>query len=144
MSKIEHLKAKDVMTRDVVTVKRDTTTEDLMKLFNKHEFNGFPVVRGEKYLGMVYDIYLLRICVPSTERQVHPVVADFWKLFAERTGEIMDRTVPTASPNDDLEYVASKMLESNFKSIPVVDGDRLVGIIALRDIMRHILLEGRE
>ncbi len=141
-SKIERLKAEDVMASDVFTVGPHTSMEELKKLFDKHEVSGFPVVEGDRYLGMVYNIHLLRAVVPSTRTETHPAVPDFWKLFAERADEIMNSTVPTASPEEDLESVCAKLLESKIKSIAVVENEILVGIISLHDIMHHVSFEG--
>ncbi|MFQ5815685.1 MAG: HPP family protein, partial [Candidatus Hydrothermarchaeaceae archaeon] len=120
MRRIERLRAEDVMVKDVVTVKGDTSIKELNQLFDKYGFNGFPVVEGDRYLGMVCDMDLLKVCVPSMRREEYPVVSDFWKLFAERIDEIMKRTVATASPDEALESVASKMMDKRIKSIAVV------------------------
>lgn len=142
MTKIERLKAKDVMVKDIVTISADTTIKELWENFEKHEFNGFPVVKNGRYIGMVFDIDLLKVCVPTTMKGIRPLVSDFWKLFAERTEEIMGRTVPTATPSEDLESIAGKMIEQRIKSITVVEDRKPVGVIALHDIMLHFTLEG--
>ncbi len=140
MRKIAKLTAKDVMVQKVVTVKKDTKIAELRELFAKHKFNGFPVVENEKYQGMVYGIDLLKAFVPTTTNETYPVVSDFWKLFAERVYEIMEKEAPTASPKDDIESIVSKMLENKVKSIPVVEGGKLIGIIALADIFGHLFV----
>ncbi len=142
MTKIEKLKAKDVMVKDILTVSADTTIKDLWEMFEKHEVNGFPVLKKGRYIGTVYDLDLLKVCVPTNLKGIRPLVSDFWKLFAERTEEIMGRTMPTASPNEDLESIASKMIEMRIKSITVVEDGKPVGVIALHDIMLHFTLEG--
>lgn len=142
MRKIESLKAEDVMAKKVVTVGKDTTIKELQELFDKYKFNGFPVVENDRYIGMVYDLDLLKAFVPSEMNEVYPVVSDFWKLFSERVDEVMERGVPTAAPKEELEDIVTKMMRNKLKSIPIVEGGKLVGIIALADIFRHLFIEG--
>ena len=56
-----------------------------------------------------------------------------------RVREVMSTSIITASPDDTLHDIASKMLETGIRHVPVVDDGRLVGIITLTDISRFIL-----
>ncbi len=140
MRRIENLKAEDVMTKNVITIKRDTPIKELRQLFAKYDFHGFPVVEEGRYVGIVYKHDLLRVFVPTSINEGYPLISDFWKLFAERAEEIMERAVVTCSPRESLQEVVQKMIDNKLDSIAVVDKDRLFGIIALKDLIGHLFV----
>ncbi len=141
MRRIENLRAEDVMTKNVTTVRGDTSIKELKQLFAKHDFNGFPVADGDKYLGIVYKRDLLRVFVPSSINEGgYPLISDYWKLFTQRVGEIMERAVVTCSSKEKLPEVVQKMIENKIDSIAVVDQGKLRGIIALKDLIGHLFV----
>ena len=131
MRKIKECKVEEIMSRDVVTVGKETTIRELKELFEEHDFNAFPVVKGEKLIGIVTKLDLLKAF--SMGRDFHR--ADYWKLFAENVGGVMREAVISLRPEETLQTAVEYMVEFRLRSLPVVERKRLVGVISRKDVM---------
>ena len=137
MKEIEDVLVKEVMTSDVVSVTPETTVRELRELFERYDFNSFPVVSGDKLVGIVSKLDFLKIFTMGTGFSR----SGYWKLFAEMVGEIMRKAVVSISPDDDIKLAVEYMVEFNLRSLPVTEGERLVGIISRKDVIRHLVVE---
>ncbi len=124
----------DYMTRSVVSVAPDTPLRDLEQRFAQYDFNGFPVLDADMLSGVVtkFDILKVFAFTPST------VIPNYDELSRLTAGQIMTRTVVTFSPEAPLTRVLQALVEYRVKSFPVVEGGRLVGIIAREDVVRAL------
>ena len=126
------MKARDVMSSPVITLRPDTPAHAAAALLVSHGFTGAPVVTAEGgVLGMATEADLLR-------GRIQP---EGWTV--ERRPELTAETVmtPTAytfGPEDDLADITSLMLERSIRSVPIIDDGRLVGIVTRRDILRCV------
>ncbi|OPY34180.1 MAG: Inosine-5'-monophosphate dehydrogenase [Methanomassiliicoccales archaeon PtaU1.Bin124] len=134
---LKDLKVSEIMKREVVTVTENVTVGELRDLFEKYDFNAFPVVRSGILVGMVTKLDLLKTL--TTGRS--PTIRGVMNLWAEKVKEIMHRAVVTVKPTDDIMTVADYMVEFRLRSIPVVEEKRLVGIISRSDLMPHVIEE---
>lgn len=71
-----------------------------------------------------------------TERDITYAIAIHDDIQAMTVSTIMTKAVITCAPGDPVGHVASTMLSRNFRHIPVKDGDRLVGMISIRDVLK--------
>ena len=147
---------KDVMIRDMLTVTRDTTLNEILHKFeNFHTFPLVPVVDGKKLVGI---ISLEEICEVFKSKE--PEIIKFMPFVEEDTTEIFDIEVP---PGIGLLLVAEDIMKRKFVSInqnvdireamrimklheinqiPVVDdNNNLVGIIGVFDIVKTVFKE---
>lgn len=122
------------MTREVVTVGPDMPLGELEALFARHDFNGVPVVDEGVLAGMVTKFDLLRAFVLTPQRMMPPY-AEIQRLTG---GQIMTREVITFRPDAPLIRVLQTMVDFRVKSFPVVEGGRLVGMIAREDVIRAL------
>ncbi len=124
----------DYMTRAVLTVTPDTPVRELERRFTEHDFNGFPVLAGGTIVGVVtkFDVLKAFIFTPQT------VVPRYEELSGRAAAEIMTRDVLTFTPETPLTRVLQALVDSRVKSFPVLEKDRLVGIIAREDVMRAL------
>ncbi|HUV23859.1 MAG TPA: CBS domain-containing protein [Methanomassiliicoccales archaeon] len=125
------------MEKKVVTISPKTTVKELKDLFEKYDYNSFPVVENGKLVGIVSKLDFLKIFTMGT----HFSRSDYWELFAEKVGEVMRRAIISIEPDDNLRKVVEYMVEFNLRSLPVAEGDQLVGIISRKDVMSHLLLD---
>jgi CBS domain-containing protein len=124
-------RVQDVMNRPV-TVGPDATLAEVEVLLEKHGFNALPVVdEAERLLGLVTSLDLLRAfafpedtILPAYERVMQRPVRD-----------VMTRDVLTVCPLTPLSRVVEKIVDTRNKSFPVLDDDRVVGIVAREDVM---------
>jgi len=124
----------DYMTRSVVTVAPDTPLRDLEQRFAEYDFNGFPVLDADRLSGVVtkFDVLKVFAFTPNT------VVPRYDELSRLTAGQIMTRSVITFSPEAPLTRVLQALVDYRVKSFPVVEGNRLVGIIAREDVVRAV------
>ena len=122
------------MTQPVVSVSAETPLPELERRFNEHDFNGFPVIEGEALVGVVTKFDVLKIFVFTTRTVVPP----YEQLSKKTAREIMTRDVITFTPDAPLTRVLQTLVDFRVKSFPVVDGTRLVGVIAREDVVRAL------
>jgi CBS domain-containing protein len=142
--------ASDIMTRDVVTVKKDQPISDLSKLFIENHFNGVPVLDDAgKVLGVVTQGDLIEqnknLHIPTVIALFDAVLfldsekkfeTDVKKLTSSKIEDIYHSDLITVSPSTDLSELTTLMAENDVHTLPVLDGGKLVGIIGKKDVIR--------
>lgn len=119
--------------RDVVTVAASDTVLDAVRLLVERNIGSVVVMEGRDPAGIFTERDILRL----TARRAH-------ELGSIPVGEAMTRDVITAGPHDDLREVMDVMTENKVRHLPVVDRDRLVGIISIGDVMNAFRLSAEE
>jgi CBS domain-containing protein len=123
------------MTRAVTTVARRTTMRELEALFEKHDFNSFPVVEEGKMLGIVTKFDFLRAFGFTTGQ----MVPQYDELMRRPVAEMMTEAVVHVEPAAPLTRVLQLMVSLKTRSFPVVSPDHeLVGMISREDVMRAL------
>jgi CBS domain-containing protein len=123
------------MTRPVMTVTRQLTIGELGKLFEKHDFNSFPVVEDGNLLGIVTKLDFLR-AFAFTTGQMLPHYDD---LMQRRVAEMMMEAVVHVEPTAPLTRVLQLMVSLKMRSFPVIGPEhQLLGIISREDVMRAL------
>jgi CBS domain-containing protein len=123
------------MTRDVKTVDRRVTMSQMAELFEKHDFNAFPVVENGKMLGIVSKFDFLRVFTFSSNQ----VVPHYSELMSRTVAEVMTKETIHVDPAAPLTRVLELMVSLKRRSFPVLDRNRRVsGIISREDIMRAL------
>jgi CBS domain-containing protein len=124
-------RVQDVMNRPV-HVGPDATLAEVELLLEKHGYNALPVVdAGERLLGLVTSLDLLRAFSFPEDTILPP----YDQVMQRRVQEVMTRDVLTVCPMTPLQRVIEKIVDTRSKSFPVVDGDRVVGVVAREDVM---------
>lgn len=147
------LKVKEVMTKDVITVTRETTVLELAKLFTDKHISSIPVVDADGSLaGIVTETDLV-----EQDKSLHipTVISIFdWVIYLEsdkkfekelkkmtgkKVADIYSPDVVTVSPEDAVAKVADIMSSRKVNALPVVEAGRVVGIIARIDLIRAMI-----
>ena len=130
-----HYQVRDAMTPDPVTIRPDARLRKVEELFEAHDFNGLPVVDSRRrLLGFLTKFDLLRAFCFDEQAMVPP-----YDEIMEQTAEmVMTRDPVCVSPGLPLSRLLQKLVEMRAKSLPVVEDDRLVGIIAREDVLRTL------
>ncbi len=129
------LQVRDLMTRGVYAVNVSDDLETVNNLMDERSIRHAPVVNRDGCLvGLVTQRDLLRNSLkgnvglpPEAERQARLQIT---------AGEIMSQDVVTARPEQDIREAARIMLDNKFGCLPVVEGNRLVGIVTESDFVR--------
>jgi CBS domain-containing protein len=115
-----------------VTVRPETTLAEAEALLEKNGYNSLPVVdAGEHLVGIVTSLDLLR-AFAFPEDTILPRFSEVLQLPVSR---VMSRDPQTVCPRTPLTRVLQKIVDTRNKSFPVVDDDRVVGIVAREDVM---------
>jgi CBS domain-containing protein len=123
------------MTRQVRTVTRQTTLRELEALFEKFDFNAFPVVEGHEMVGLVTKFDFLKAFAFTTGQ----LLPHYDELMNRPVGEVMTEAVVHVEPAAPLTRALQLMVTLRARSFPVLAPDkRLVGVIAREDIMRAL------
>jgi CBS domain-containing protein len=123
------------MTRAVTTVTRQLSLRDLEALFEKHDFNSFPVVEEGKMVGIVTKFDFLKAFAFTTGQ----IVPHYDDLMKRPVAEIMTEAVVHVEPTTPLTRVLEMMVNLKTRSFPVIGpGRELVGMISREDVMRAL------
>jgi CBS domain-containing protein len=128
------------MTRAVKTVTRELTVRELGDMFDRDDFNTYPVEEDGQVAGIVTKFDMLK-CFAFTPNQMVPRYAD---LMSRKVADVMTSEFIYVRPDTKLTRVLQLMVEHRIRSIPVLDGgSRLTGIIAREDILRALAVAVR-
>lgn len=147
------LTAADIMSTDLITVNLETSVRELARVLVDNKISGAPVLDDEGRLaGIVSQSDLVaqnkKLHIPTTVTIFDWVIylegtdrlkAEMDKIAGTRAADIMSKGVISVAPTASLEDVATIMTEKKVHTIPVVDGERLVGVIGKLDIVRAVL-----
>jgi CBS domain-containing protein len=121
----------DVMSAPVVKVSPDAPLKEVAATLVEHGINAVPVVdAGDRLIGIVSEADLLSL---ETGFGRGPAPAG-----PRTAGEVMRQSVYTVTGDTDATAAARLMLRHRLKSVPVVAGERVVGMVARRDLLRLI------
>jgi CBS domain-containing protein len=141
------------MTKDVITVKRETTVRELAEIFEARHFGSLPVVDDSgNLIGIVTASDLIEqgrnLHIPTVISLFDWVIPlggerslarDLQKITAQTVGEISSTEVVTVSPSDPVSTAADTMSSRKLHSLPVVADGKLVGIVSRIDIIRTLI-----
>ncbi len=144
------LTAKDIMTKEVITVKPGTSIEELSAILVKNGISGVPVVDDA---GALYGIATENDLISRNKRLHIPTVVSFLdaaiylesskkfeeevrRVAATKVGDICVRKVITITEDTTLTDIATIMTEKKTHLLPVVRGGKVVGIVGKRDVVR--------
>jgi CBS domain-containing protein len=124
----------DAMTYRPVTVTRATPLSEVEALFEKHDFNCLPVSEEGALLGIVTKLDVLK-AFAFTPRTMVPRYEEIMRQPAET---VMTYQPITLTPDVALTRVVQLMVETRYRSYPVVVGALLIGIVSRQDVLRAL------
>lgn len=144
--------ARDIMSSDLVTIGPEALVTDAARLMTERNIGALPVVEGDKLVGLVTEgdlimqdvklefpsyIHLLDGFImypPSTAKFEH----ELKKAVAATVADVMTSDPTTVQADAPIEDVATLLSDRDVSRLPVLDGDKLVGIVSKHDIVRAI------
>ncbi len=129
------MQAQDVMNRAVITIRPHMPVGAAAALLVARGVTSAPVVTAEGVLrGIVSEVDLLR-AQPAVSGGTTEAVTE------QTAADVMTPQPVTVRPTDELSDVAAVLLDHGIRAVPVVDGERLVGILSRRDVLNRIAQE---
>ena len=146
------VQAKDIMTRKVLTVKEDMTVEKVAKFLVEHRISGTPVVdENDRLKGIVTEADLIirnkKVHIPTVVQLLEGVIylespkrfeEEMGRILGQKVSEVMTKEVVTITPNTYIEDIATLMSTERKYLLPVMEKDKIVGIIGKADMVRAI------
>jgi predicted transcriptional regulator len=113
------MQAHDIMTHEVITIAPEASLQDAARLLSGYHISGAPVLDGTSLVGIVTE-------------------ADIIGKEGATVAEIMTRRVISVQESTSVDEIALILTSNRFKRVPVLHGDRVVGIVSRADIVRMI------
>ena len=121
---------RDIMKRPAVTVSSQTTLQDAYRILREKGIRHLPVTEADRLVGVITDRDL-RLATSSLAPSPFPP--------GSHVAEVMSREPLTADPSDPVEDAARVMRERKIGCLPVMEDDRLVGIITGLDLLDALM-----
>jgi len=149
------LTAKDIMTKNVISVTPATSVEELASLLVKNQISGVPVLDDS---GVLYGMVTENDLISQNKRLHIPTVVSFLdaaiylesskkfeqevrRLTATKVGDICTRKVTTITEDTSLVDIATIMSEKKVHLLPVLRSNKVVGIVGKRDMVKAVALQ---
>ena len=150
------LTAADVMTREVITVKKTTTIRELAELFATNGISSAPVTDDQgELIGIVTESDLVEqdknLHIPTVISLFDWVIylesekkfeRELKKMTGQTVADIFSTEVVTVAPSSPMSDVADIMSTQGVHAVPVVSGRKVVGIVARIDLIRTMIGKG--
>jgi CBS domain-containing protein len=144
------MKAADVMTHDVLTIEREATVAEAIRLMLENKISGLPVLaNGRKVVGILTEGDLLRRSETGTQRHrprwleilMGPgrMAGEYVRTHGRKVAEIMTTDLVSVTGDTSLEEVVGLMERHRIKRLPVLDRDMLIGLVSRADLLRSLL-----
>jgi CBS domain-containing protein len=149
----EHMRAMDVMTRDVITVGPNTSVSEIAGLFLRRRISGVPVVDSDgKLLGLVSEGDLVRRVETGTDARrswwldlltdSDEQAATYAKTRGKKAEDVMTPNVVTATETTPLRDIAALMERHRIKRVPIVRDGKVVGIVSRANLIQGLASHG--
>ena len=119
------IQIRNIMVREVVTTRIDSTVEEAVKLMNDHEIGCLIVTQNNEPIGILTERDLLK-----------RILAKSKDLKTMKVEEMMSKPLISVEPNAQLGDVSRIMFERNIKKMPIIKKGELLGLVTLTDILR--------
>lgn len=127
-----------IMTESVITLKKKDRLETAEMLFKKHKIRHIPVVSGDEVVGILSYTDLLRISFADiTDNFEESADVLIYNMFTIK--QIMSQHVVTVSSSQSIKDVAKIFACREFHALPVVDDNKLVGIVTTTDLIKYLI-----
>jgi CBS domain-containing protein len=118
--------ARDHMSRDLLTVGPGDPLGEVAQRMVDRDVGAVIVLEGEALAGILTERDVLRAVAAGIQDET--VVSDW-----------MTRDPETMAPDDTTQHAAVLMIHGGFRHLPLVEGDDVVGMLSIRDLMRVVL-----
>ncbi|KUK85841.1 MAG: CBS domain containing membrane protein [candidate division TA06 bacterium 34_109] len=132
---LKQIKAKDIMTKEVITVKKEDTLAEVAELMISKRISGFPVVEDNEIIGIITtnDLFLVMDMIKTGEILIN----NSSEYSQPKVSFAMSTEVITVSPEGNLDEIIALMKYRNIHTLPVTSQNKLVGVIGRRDVFKN-------
>jgi CBS domain-containing membrane protein len=129
-----------IMTKDVITLQSSDSLELAEHLFKSNHIRHIPVVKGDAIIGMLSYTDLLRISFADAVDEYEDTVdAIVYNMFTIE--QVMAKNILSVSSKSTIKEVAQVLAKKEFHAIPVVDNNKLKGIVTTTDLLNYLIAQ---
>lgn len=126
---------RDIMTKDIIMIETSETALEAAKTMSDKGISSLIVVKDGTTVGIVTERdFIKKICAKDIP------------ISKVKVSEIMSKILTTATPDTPIEVAVQRMVNHKIRRLPIIDGEKIVGIITVTDLAKHLrttlLLEG--
>lgn len=125
------------MTSEVVSIERETSLRRARRIMENRQIRHLPVLEKDRLVGLITDRDI-RAAAPSSAANIAPEVREEF-LDHLKVGHVMTKRVLSTTAERTIEEAALLMRQHKISCLPVLEGERLVGIITETDIFKVFL-----
>lgn len=124
------------MTPNPITVNTTNKVSDVAKIFSEKNIHHIPVVSGSELIGMISktDIDKVSFVTNLQDEKVNTAIYDSLKIE-----QIMTNQLDSVQQDDEVREAASLLAKGNYHAVPVLEGEKLTGIVTSTDVIRYLL-----
>ena len=149
------LKAKDIMTREIISVAPDTEITNAARILLEKRINGMPVIDASgRLVGILCQSDLVAqqktIPLPSVYTflegyipltSIKRIDKEVEKIAALTVKQAMTSNPVTVNLETEIEDIAQLMVDYKYHTLPVMEGDKVVGIVGKEDVLKTLLMK---
>lgn len=120
------MKIREIMSTDLTKAEAELTLGAAATLMGEHRVGSVVVMEGDRLVGIFTERDAVRALSNTHDAPVRPVA------------EWMTRDPRTIDPDSDAQAALAAMIEGSFRHLPVVEGDKVVGMVSIRDVARAL------
>ena len=126
---------KDIMSKELVTISKERSALDAAKIMTDKGVSSLIVLSGDQPVGIVTERdFIKKICLKELQLSEVPIE------------QIMSKIRTYAPPDTSIEVAVQRMINNRIRRLPIIDEDKLVGIVTVTDLAKHLrtilLLDG--
>jgi CBS domain-containing protein len=113
---------------EIYSVAPDTCVDDAVKMMDEKNVGALLVMKGKKLVGMLSERDYARKVMLRGKNSAETPVSD-----------IMSTNLTVAHPSEGVEECLRVMTDKRFRHLPVLDGDKVVGVISIGDLVKYVI-----
>jgi len=148
------MKAADVMVSKVISVRSDTSVEEIAETLLTNRISAVPVLEDGGLVGIVSEGDLIHRVEADTERHRswwlelltgrETLAREFVKSHSRKAADVMTRSVVTVTPDTSLSDLASLLEKHRIKRVPVMQDGKIVGIVSRANLIQALVRDGNK
>lgn len=148
------MEVREIMSSPAITVTPETEIREVARIMREHQISGVPVVDADGRLaGVITELELiarnaplhephyigvLSAIIPVSLEQYREYKEQLRQVLATNAGDLMRQEVETITPEDSTERALGLMLDPEVTMLPVVENERVIGVVTRTDLVRLI------
>lgn len=127
---MKKMKVRELMTKEVISIDKDVDLKYVMSIMKKHDINKIPVLENKKLVGIVTD-NIIAYKLGSIRNRGIPA-------SRMHASSVVDKNMEIIDPNTELEQILKKVGEPGLTMLPVIENDKLVGVVTKADLLHLV------